>query len=612
MMDYVIDIETDGINATKIHCMVVQKVGEGLGIYVGDDNIRDFLLGLSNDDRLICHNVRRYDHPTLERILKIKIQAALVDTLALSWYLYPEVAKHGLEAWGERLGVAKPEITDWENLTVVEYVHRCKEDVKINTLLWEQQEADLNLLYEGDPSRLIRYLDLKMRQAALQEASRWTLDVPAASVLLGTLESLYGDSTALLGKNMPRIPVYKTKKAYTGDPFNRYGGTNKIFTKWVAFCTEQGYPEDHKEDITFLDSYKEPNPGSVPQVKDWLEQLGWKPCTFKFSSTGKSVAQVRKGDELSPSVKLLLSVHPELKCLEDMTVIKDRIGTVKRLLDNAEGGTVEAAVQGLTNTLRFKHAICVNIPSARKPWGAEIRALLTAKGGNVLCGADLCSLEDRTKQHSMYKYDPEYVEDMQADDFDPHLDLALAAGAVTPAQVAWYKAGNREPAVVQIRHNYKGGNYACTYGVGVTTLASQLGISRKEAAAIHKAYWKRNWALKEIAKDAVTKRSLDKMWLWNPVAELWYVLRSDKDIFSTLNQGMGTFCFDMWVAYIIRHVPQLTAQFHDEVILECQPEEKPKIMQLLYNSIQGVNNLLRLNRELECDVQFSTNYAGVH
>jgi hypothetical protein len=110
-----------------------------------------------------------------------------------------------------------------------------------------------------------------------------------------------------------------------------------------------------------------------------------------------------------------------------MTVVKHRIGLVKGFLDNVDSdGYVMAQIQGFTNTLRFKHAVCVNIPSSRKPYGAEIRSLLTVRNDDyVLCGSDMASLEDRTKQHYMWDYDPEYVKEMMTPDFDPHLDLAL-------------------------------------------------------------------------------------------------------------------------------------------------------------------------------------------
>jgi DNA polymerase I-like protein with 3'-5' exonuclease and polymerase domains len=201
---------------------------------------------------------------------------------------------------------------------------------------------------------------------------------------------------------------------------------------------------------------------------------------------------------------------------------------------------------------------------------------------------------------------------MTTEGFDPHLDLALQAGAVTQEEVDEYKSGNKTDEVTQIRHNYKGGNYACTYGAGLKTLARQLNISEGDADKIHKAYWKRNWSLKKIAKDAEVKTVDGQLWLWNPVSQLYYFLKAEKDKFSTLNQGTGTYCFDMWLGFIIRKRKQLTAQFHDEVILELQETKQEEIKTILKEAIENVNKNLKLNRDLDCDISFGKDYAKIH
>ena len=68
----------------------------------------------------------------------------------------------------------------------------------------------------------------------------------------------------------------------------------------------------------------------------------------------------------------------------------------------------------------------------------------------------------------------------------------------------------------------------------------------------------------------------------------------------------------MWLGFILKERKQLTAQFHDEIILEVKESEKEDIQKLLQTSLQKVNNLLKLNRELDCDVQFGKNYSLIH
>ena len=91
-----------------------------------------------------------------------------------------------------------------------------------------------------------------------------------------------------------------------------------------------------------------------------------------------------------------------------------------------------------------------------------------------------------------------------------------------------------------------------------------------------------------------------------------YFLKAEKDKFSTLNQGTGTYCFDMWLGFIIRKRKQLTAQFHDEVILELQETKQEEIKTILKEAIENVNKNLKLNRDLDCDISFGKDYAKIH
>jgi DNA polymerase I-like protein with 3'-5' exonuclease and polymerase domains len=93
---------------------------------------------------------------------------------------------------------------------------------------------------------------------------------------------------------------------------------------------------------------------------------------------------------------------------------------------------------------------------------------------------------------------------------------------------------------------------------------------------------------------------------------MWYSLRHEKDRFSTLNQGTGSYCFDVWLGFVLKERPQLTGQFHDEGIWEINPEEKEKMEELLKNSINEANQYLNLNIDLDIGIQFGNNYGEIH
>ena len=126
--------------------------------------------------------------------------------------------------------------------------------------------------------------------------------------------------------------------------------------------------------------------------------------------------------------------------MEGLSILTHRISILNGCLGNIdEDGYIQARIQGLTNTLRFKHQVVVNLPGVDKPYGTDIRGCLIAPEGYELLGSDMCSLEDRTKQGFMKGYDPKYVEEMSAVDFDPHTGLAVFAGEITKEEEEFFK-----------------------------------------------------------------------------------------------------------------------------------------------------------------------------
>lgn len=618
----VFDIEADGLKPTKIHCLSA-NTGK-INSTADYANMRKFFL---NAKILVGHNIQRYDIPNIERLLGIKVTAKLVDTLALSWYLEPTRRFHGLADWGEEFGVPKPVVEDWEDQPIEVYIHRCEEDVKINTLLWQRQWKQLLKLYgsEEEAWRLIDYLAFKMDCAREQENSRWKLDVPFCIKARDELQKEADLKVLQLTEAMPKIAV-KVEKTRPKKPFKKDGTHSAIGAEWFELLKERGLPEDYDGVVEVIKDWKEPNPKSHDQIKAWLYGLGWKPETFKYDrdkETGdvRAIPQVGNLDKDNPglcrSVKKLYDKEPKLEILDGLSILTHRISVLNGFLDNVdEEGYVQAQVQGLTNTLRFKHRVVVNLPGVDKPYGAYIRGCLVAPEGYELCGSDMSSLEDRTKQHFMWPYDPEYVKEMMTPDFDPHIDLAVFAGALSKHEADLYKAGflkkDEEALVKSIRKVYKSVNYACVYGAGGPRVAITAGVSERKGYELVEAYWKRNWSVKAIAEDQKVKTCNGSKWLYNPVSKLWYSLRAEKDRFSTLNQGTGVYCFDTWIKNFRKKRPQLTGQMHDEVILCIKKGHREQCEKLLKQAIKETNEELKLNRELDCSVDFGDRYSDIH
>jgi DNA polymerase III epsilon subunit-like protein len=623
MMYPIFDIEGDSLTATKIHCLSVND-GKRIKTTTDYDNMRKFFL---KADVLIGHNIARWDIPTVERILEIKIPCKhVIDTLAISWYMSPDRAKHGLESYGVEYGLLKTEIEDWVGLDIKEYIRRCERDVEINTRLWEEQLAFLRKLYGNDQEveRLLAYLRLKMDCAALQEASRWKLDVPACQAGITMLEETKVQKTQELRAIMPRVPVFTTKTK-PKKMFLQNGKLSSLGLKWKDLCQEYNADPETTNEITYQSGDTDPNPGSHDQMKNFLFSLGWKPDEFKYVPDKDNPKKTRAIPQintkvpgewgLSQSVQRLVEKHPNLEPLDGLSVITHRLSILEGFISNVDSeGYVKAEMQGLTNTLRYKHKTCVNLPKPSVPYGELIRGCLIAPDGMELCGSDMSSLEDKMKQHFMVPYDPEYVAEMQVEGYDPHLNLAAFAGAITKDVELQIRAGDKalKKLVKGIRDAYKTTNYACQYGAGGPKVALSAGLSKDEGYKLHKAYWDRNWSIKAISEDCITKTVEGSMWLWNPIAKLWYSLRNDKDRFSTLCQGSGDYCFNVWLKHVLSKRKQLTAQFHDEGVWTVRKGFREQCTELLTWAINETNKELNLNVKLGIDIQFGDRYSEIH
>lgn len=624
-MRYIVfDSESDGLwkEATKIHVFSWTEDGKNIN---ATNDVEEIAKVLSQQDTMfVCHNAIRHDMPLFNKLsIGNTKYTQYVDTLALSWYLHYDRMKHGLESYGIDYGVPKPKIDDWQGLTYEEYRHRNIEDVKINWKLWKDLEAKLKVLYPDEKERLrfIQYLSFKMDCARAQEESGVYVDTEKASRHLSDISEQLEEKYTQLREVMPKVPNYETK-TFPAKPYKKDGSLSSHGMKWLSFLSEQGLPLDTKSDVTYVKDYEEPNPQSDVQIKNWLSGLGWVCRNFKFErnkETGeeKSIPQIRypknhpQEGELCEEILELIEVAPEVELLNGMSILKHRRGFFQGIVDNAVDGKLFATIDGFTNTLRFTHRKpMANIPSVGKPWGEEIRSCFVAPAGKKLCGADMVSLEDTTKRHYMKPLDPQYVEAMEKEGFDPHLDLAIFAGAISAEDAADHVSGKANFG--KIRKLYKQTNYSAVYGVGGAKLSRETGLSLAQAKKLLEDYWSRNWAVREISKNCEVKVTGKSMWLKNPVSGFYYQLRYDKDRFSTLNQSTGVYCFDTWLYYVRQEGINPVFQFHDEQGNYCGELDLEENSKALIRAIGATNNKLRLNINLKIDIKYGNNYAETH
>ena len=364
---------------------------------------------------------------------------------------------------------------------------------------------------------------------------------------------------------MPKKINFKTV-VRPSKPFKKDGSVSKTGERWFSLLEERGLPENYDGEINVIASEEDGKPSSPAQLKDWLYLLGWTPRIFEHRANKageiKAIPQIYNDDkEVCDSIKELYPIEPALENLDMLSLTNHRIGVFNSFLNSMnDKDEVIAGVAGLTNTLRFKHTKPIaNLPNVRKFYGKQIRGAIITHGEDfLLCGSDMSSLEDTTKQHYMYFFDPEYVVQMRVPGFDPHIDIAVLANFITQKEADFYKEYNKlkdlNPKhefskedldlafkIVSARNIAKRVNFAGIYGAGPPKIAQSTGMPLVQAQKLHKTYWERNKAVKLVSKYVKFKTvefdGVEQMWLFNPISQFWYSLRYEKDIFSTLNQG---------------------------------------------------------------------------
>ena len=179
------DIETNGLDSTKLHCIVTQDLDSGIVEEYNDEPYGDGTFDIKDDapmasnsitsgltslmtaDNIISHNGIAYDVPQAQKHYPFfrELMAKHWDTLILSRFYHPNLldidlkrkwnymparlyGSHSLEAYGYRLKCYKGEFgkhTDWKAWSP-EMHEYCKQDVAVLTKLWKHFQKYLNPL----------------------------------------------------------------------------------------------------------------------------------------------------------------------------------------------------------------------------------------------------------------------------------------------------------------------------------------------------------------------------------------------------------------------------------------------------------------------------------
>ena len=144
-MNLVFDIETDGLNASVIWCIVAKDIDTKQVYSFSPSNIEEGIELLAKSKILIGHNILGFDIHVLEKLTDISFKnKKIIDTLVLSRLANPERDGHALKAWGFKLnyhkGLMKEE--DFKEYTP-DMLKYCINDVELNALVFQGMLTEL-------------------------------------------------------------------------------------------------------------------------------------------------------------------------------------------------------------------------------------------------------------------------------------------------------------------------------------------------------------------------------------------------------------------------------------------------------------------------------------
>ena len=379
----ILDIETDAIDATVIHCVVTLEDND-MRVWTDPVGLSSYL----EDATVVAHNGLSFDFPVLARLWGVRLKFdQMVDTLVLSMLDKPDREKgHSLKAWGIRLGEHKQEFDEDFGRYTPKMLEYCKQDVVVC-------------------SKIYRVLSDQMKEfseQSIRDEHRMRIVADRVS------------------KNGFKLNLTKAIELYNKIQIEQ----DRISAECVAMfppIVEERHSE--KTGKRLKDKITEFNPSSRQQIAQRLIELGWKPTDLTPSGKPKVDEKTLQNSDLPVAQKLaryflLQKRSALLKAWIKACSVESRVHCRYRTL-----GTV-------TNRMSCVSPNLQQVPAVRSEYGTECRSLWEAGRGNVLIDTDAAGLELRVLAH--YMNDPKFTKEVL--EGDVHTANQQMAGLENRAQ----------------------------------------------------------------------------------------------------------------------------------------------------------------------------------
>jgi DNA polymerase I-like protein with 3'-5' exonuclease and polymerase domains len=395
------DIETDGIEATKVWCVAVQDIyTEDTQVFYESKDFNEWI----DSQTLVFHNGIAFDIPVLARLWGTDFgNTTIEDTLILSQLDSPRrEGGHSLANWGEYLGYPKGDHEDWSKLSD-EMVEYCLRDVEITTKVYKLMKQKRL----SEDAKQLEY-DTK-RHCSWQESTGWLFDERGAIEILQKVNDDLRSTEEEVHKTFKPLPVWKSKKPVE----QRF---KKDFTRTKGYQAEVELECHTNEEGDYgYWAYPELNLGSRQQVGRHLMHYGWKPEVFTETGRPKVDESTLKDVEI-----------PEAQLIGRYLMLQKRQGQINSWLDalDERTGRIHSRVHTMgtvTHRMSSSNPNLQQVTASGKEYGSEMRALFTVPEDKVLVGADLSGLELRCLAH--YMRDENYTQEIRPRHLSMHSSM---------------------------------------------------------------------------------------------------------------------------------------------------------------------------------------------
>lgn len=553
-MSVVLDIETDAIDATKIHCIVAYDIDKNIPYtFVEEECYVKFPNFARSVSKFIMHNGISFDAPVLNKLTGTDIQSdRILDTMILSQLYNPIIEKgHSLKSWGERLGIPKGEVDSFDHFSE-EMLDYCKQDVNVTYSLYKYFKKQQNVF----SSRSIA-LEHKIKSIIQQqEDNGFYLDLPKATTFISCVQD-----------KMDNIE----------------GELQQIFPPHVVSG------RTHKRSGKPLDDIVTPfNPASRKQIAERLIGLGWKP-----------EKKTDKGNVIVDEAVLETIDLPEAKKISEYLLLGKRYAQVKSWVEAADSSSrVHGRVLTLkTVTGRMAHTSpnMAQVPAVYSPMGTECRSMWSVEDATnySLVGTDASGLELRGLAHMMD---------------DPKFTQEILEGDVHTANMKMAGLTDRDQAKTFI--------YALMYGAGAAKIGKIVGGTAREGEALISKFMS-NMPKFSALKNNLNK-TVERNGVIPGLDGRTLQVRSPHAALNTLIQGAGAVICKQWLvqmheAYTKKGLDvRLVASIHDEYQFEVHNKDCEEFGLITKTAMKEVEEIYSFRCPLDSEYKIGKNWAETH